>query len=151
MAAVLSAVELTKRFGDVTAVDALSFEVEAGTVTGFLGPNGAGKTTTLRMLLGLAEPTHGRALVFGRRFAELELRRHASAPCSRPPTCTRAAAAVITSGSWRVPLACPAPDWRTSWRWSNWATRPIAAWRATRSGCASGSALRLRCSAIPSC
>jgi ABC-2 type transport system ATP-binding protein len=72
MPAALSAIELTKRFGDVTAVDELSFDVEAGSVTGFLGPNGAGKTTTLRMLLGLAEPTHGRALVFGRRFAELE-------------------------------------------------------------------------------
>src|SRR5512132_108802 len=71
MAAVLSALELTKRFGDVTAVSDLSFEVEAGSVTGFLGPNGAGKTTTLRMLLGLAEPTGGQALVFGRRFAEL--------------------------------------------------------------------------------
>ena len=72
MAAVLSAVELTKRFGDVTAVSDLSFEVEPGSVTGFLGPNGAGKTTTLRMLLGLAEPTRGHALVFGRRFAEIE-------------------------------------------------------------------------------
>ena len=41
-------------------------------MTGFLGPNGAGKTTTLRLLLGLAEPTFGEALVFGRRFAELE-------------------------------------------------------------------------------
>ena len=69
---VLSAVELTKQFGDVTAVIDLSFELDAGSVTGFLGPNGAGKTTTLRMLLGLAEPTHGRALVFGRRYAELE-------------------------------------------------------------------------------
>jgi ABC-2 type transport system ATP-binding protein len=63
---------LTKRFGDVTAVRDLSFDVEAGTMTGFLGPNGAGKTTTLRLLLGLAEPTLGEALVFGRRFAELE-------------------------------------------------------------------------------
>jgi ABC-2 type transport system ATP-binding protein len=46
---------LTKRFGQVLAVDQMSFEVERGTVTGFLGPNGAGKTTTLRMLLaGLA-------------------------------------------------------------------------------------------------
>ena len=72
MVPVLSAVELTKRFGDLTAVRNLSFDLEAGSVTGFLGPNGAGKTTTLRMLLGLAEPTHGRALVFGCRFAELK-------------------------------------------------------------------------------
>jgi ABC-2 type transport system ATP-binding protein len=69
---VLSAVELTKRFGDVIAVDDLSFDVPAGSITGFLGPNGAGKTTTLRLLLGLAAPTAGRALVFGRRFAELD-------------------------------------------------------------------------------
>ena len=72
MASILSATGLTKRFGDVTAVRDLSFDVDAGTMTGFLGPNGAGKTTTLRLLLGLAEPTLGEALVFGRRFAELE-------------------------------------------------------------------------------
>ena len=72
MGSVLSAVELTKRFGEITAVSDLSFDVAAGSVTGFLGPNGAGKTTTMRMLLGLAEPTHGRALVFGRTLAELE-------------------------------------------------------------------------------
>jgi ABC-2 type transport system ATP-binding protein len=69
--AVVSAVELTKRFGAVIAVHDLSFEVDAGSVTGFLGPNGAGKTTTLKMLLGLAEPTRGGAFVFGRRFTEL--------------------------------------------------------------------------------
>jgi ABC-2 type transport system ATP-binding protein len=63
---------LTKRYGDVDAVDDLSFSLSPGTVTGFLGPNGAGKTTTLRLLLGLAEPTSGDALVFGRRFRELE-------------------------------------------------------------------------------
>ena len=68
----LSALGLTKAYGDVTAVDDLSFELAAGSVTGFLGPNGAGKTTTLRMLLGLAEPTRGCALVFGRRYAELD-------------------------------------------------------------------------------
>jgi ABC-2 type transport system ATP-binding protein len=72
MSPVVSARGLTKRFGDVLAVSDLSFVLEAGSVTGFLGPNGAGKTTTLRMLLGLARPTHGRALVFGRPFAELE-------------------------------------------------------------------------------
>src|SRR6266496_4004723 len=64
--------DLTKRFGSVVAVDALSFALQAGSITGFLGPNGAGKTTTLRMLLGLAAPTSGRALVFDRHYAELE-------------------------------------------------------------------------------
>ena len=59
---VLRAEHLSKRFGDLSAVDDLSFSLERGTVTGFLGPNGAGKTTTLRMLLHLVEPTSGRAL-----------------------------------------------------------------------------------------
>jgi ABC-2 type transport system ATP-binding protein len=72
MAVVLSAVGLTKRFGELTAVSDLSFELEAGSVTGFLGPNGAGKTTTLRMVLGLAAPTGGHTLVFGHPFVELE-------------------------------------------------------------------------------
>jgi len=69
---VAAALGLTKRFGDLTAVSDLSFEVAAGSVTGFLGPNGAGKTTTLRLLLGLARPAKGEALVFGRPFAELD-------------------------------------------------------------------------------
>ena len=70
--AVVQAEHLTKRFGDLVAVDDLSFALERGTVTGFLGPNGAGKTTTLRMLLHLVEPTSGRALVFGGRYEGLE-------------------------------------------------------------------------------
>ena len=70
--AVIRAEQLTKRFGDVLAVDDLSFALERGTVTGFLGPNGAGKTTTLRMLLHLVRPTAGRALVLGRRYQDLE-------------------------------------------------------------------------------
>ena len=69
---VLSARNLTKRYGEVVAVDALTFALEPGTITGFLGPNGAGKTTTLRLLLGLAQPTTGEALIFGRRYHELE-------------------------------------------------------------------------------
>jgi ABC-2 type transport system ATP-binding protein len=68
---VISVEGLTKRFGSVVAVDGLSFSVMRGSVTGFLGPNGAGKTTTLRMILGLAAPTAGRALVFGTRYAQL--------------------------------------------------------------------------------
>ncbi len=70
--AVVSCATVTKRYGEVVAVDAVTFALERGTVTGFLGPNGAGKTTTLRLLLGLAEPTAGEALVFGRRYQELE-------------------------------------------------------------------------------
>jgi ABC-2 type transport system ATP-binding protein len=62
---------LVKRYGPVTAVDNLSFEVQPGTVTGFLGPNGAGKTTTLRMLLGLVAPDGGSATVNGRHYGEL--------------------------------------------------------------------------------
>jgi ABC-2 type transport system ATP-binding protein len=57
--------ELTKRFGDRLAVDAISFSVAAGEVFGFLGPNGAGKTTTVRMLGTLIAPTSGSALVAG--------------------------------------------------------------------------------------
>jgi len=76
-AAVIEVGQLTKRFGTVTAVDRLSFQVATGTVTGFLGPNGAGKTTTLRMLLGLVRPDRGQATIWGRRYAELGSRRRA--------------------------------------------------------------------------
>jgi ABC-2 type transport system ATP-binding protein len=69
---VVTVASLTKRYGDLVAVDDLTFSLHAGNVTGFLGPNGAGKTTTLRLLLGLAEPTAGEALVFGRRYRELD-------------------------------------------------------------------------------
>ena len=68
---VVTVSRLSKRFGDVVAVDDLTFALQPGTVTGFLGPNGAGKTTTLRLLLGLAEPTAGEALVCGQRYETL--------------------------------------------------------------------------------
>jgi ABC-2 type transport system ATP-binding protein len=57
--------ELTKHYGQITAVDGLNLRVRRGEVYGFLGPNGAGKTTTLRMLLGLARPSSGTATVLG--------------------------------------------------------------------------------------
>ncbi|MFC0681268.1 ABC transporter ATP-binding protein [Lysobacter korlensis] len=67
----IEAQELTKRYGDTTAVDSVTFTVAPGTVTGFLGPNGAGKSTTMRMILGLDRPTSGTVAVNGR-----PLRRH---------------------------------------------------------------------------
>ena len=62
---------LTKRYGRTVAVDALSFDVRPGTVTGFLGPNGSGKSTTMRMIIGLDRPDAGGARIGGRRYPEL--------------------------------------------------------------------------------
>ena len=61
----LSVRDLTKRFGDFTAVDSVSFDVKRGEIFGFLGPNGSGKTTTIRMLTGAIAPNGGSALVLG--------------------------------------------------------------------------------------
>jgi ABC-2 type transport system ATP-binding protein len=72
---------LTRTFGTHRAVDSLCLEVPAGTVFGFLGANGAGKTTTIRLLLGLLEPTAGRAEIFGLDIGthSREIRRRAGA------------------------------------------------------------------------
>ncbi|MEE6287008.1 ABC transporter ATP-binding protein [Georgenia sp. MJ173] len=69
----IEARNLTKRYGEKTAVDGVSFTIPAGTVTGFLGPNGAGKSTTMRMIVGLDRPTSGSVTVNGAHF-----RRHRS-------------------------------------------------------------------------
>jgi len=66
----IEARELTKRYGDKTVVDRLSFTVRPGEVTGFLGPNGAGKSTTMRMIVGLDSPTGGSVTVNGTPYAE---------------------------------------------------------------------------------
>ena len=69
---------LTKRYGDVVALDHLDLEVEQGEVVGYLGPNGAGKTTTIRLLLGLSRPSGGGGEIFGldaqRRSVEIHRR-----------------------------------------------------------------------------
>jgi ABC-2 type transport system ATP-binding protein len=67
----IEADHLSKRFGETLAVDALTFTVRPGIVTGFLGPNGAGKSTTMRMILGLDAPTSGRATVNGKAYRDL--------------------------------------------------------------------------------
>ena len=66
----IEARQLTKRYGDKTAVDGVDFTVRPGAVTGFLGPNGAGKSTTMRMIIGLDAPTAGTVTVNGRRYAQ---------------------------------------------------------------------------------
>jgi ABC-2 type transport system ATP-binding protein len=65
----IEAQQLTKRYGEKTAVDGLDFTVKPGTVSGFLGPNGAGKSTTMRMIVGLDAPTSGSVTVNGQRYA----------------------------------------------------------------------------------
>jgi len=62
---IIETIDLTKKYGDIVAVDNLNLKIEEGTVYGLLGPNGAGKTTTILMLLGLTEPSSGKALVAG--------------------------------------------------------------------------------------
>src|SRR5882762_51946 len=66
----IEAHQLTKRYGEKTAVDGLTFTVRPGVVTGFLGPNGAGKSTTMRMIVGLDAPTSGSVTVNGRRYRD---------------------------------------------------------------------------------
>jgi ABC-2 type transport system ATP-binding protein len=63
--------DLTKRYGPTLAVDALSFDLRPGVVTGFLGPNGSGKSTTMRLILGLDRPDAGQARIGGRRYRDL--------------------------------------------------------------------------------
>ena len=67
----ITAEGLTKRYGDKTAVDGVSFTVAPGKVTGFLGPNGAGKSTTMRMIVGLDRPTAGRTTIHGQDYRHL--------------------------------------------------------------------------------
>ena len=100
--------DLSKHFGGFAAVEQLSFDIEAGRVTGFLGPNGAGKSTTLRALLGLVRPSSGSATFDGLRYDELERPAAASARCSRTPPSTRAAAPATTCASWPPPAAAAA-------------------------------------------
>lgn len=92
-ARVIEVENLTKRFGETTAVDDLSFQVNTGEILGLLGPNGAGKTTTIQLLLGLTTPTSGRIRIFGQdlqkhRLAILQRVNFSSAYVSLPSNLT---------------------------------------------------------------
>ena len=78
MSTVISTQGLRKHFGRTIALDGLDLTVDAGEIHGFLGPNGAGKSTTIRILLGLARASGGKATLFG------------SDPWTEPPVCTAA-------------------------------------------------------------
>ena len=71
---VISARDLTCRFGDFTAVDRVSFTIERGEIFGFVGSNGCGKTTTMKMLTGLLPPSEGEALLFGQPLDASDMR-----------------------------------------------------------------------------
>ena len=105
--AVIEVRQLTKRFGAVTAVDRLSFQVKAGTVTGFLGPNGSGKTSTLRMLVGLVRPDSGQARIWGNRYADLGVWRRKVGVVLEASGFTPAGRCAITCESGAPPPASP--------------------------------------------
>ena len=67
--ATLRVENVTKKYGDFTAVDNLSFEIESGRIFGFLGPNGAGKTSTIRMIVGITAPDEGEIRLFGEKIS----------------------------------------------------------------------------------
>lgn len=109
---------LVKRYGVITAVDSVSFQISRGEIVGFLGANGAGKTTTLRMLCGLLTPTSGAALIDGLDIVAKPLQAkarlgyldeepfvHRTSPVASSsttsPTSTRCRAAPSASSGWR--------------------------------------------------
>ena len=105
----IEAHELTKRYGDTTAVHSLSFTIAPGTVTGFVGPNGAGKSTTMRMIMGLDRPTSGTVTVNSKPYRSTVPRYARSAPCSTPVPCTPAAAPAHTCAAWPPPTTSRPP------------------------------------------
>lgn len=95
MAEVIRVEELTKKYGQLAAVDRVNFSVQEGEVFGYLGPNGAGKTTTIRILVGLTSPTSGEAFLNGVSILASDL-------CRGCPT-------AISPGSWRVDSSLAGP------------------------------------------
>ena len=112
---------LTKRFGDVVAVDDLTMRVRRGEVYGFLGPNGAGKTTTLRMLLGLARPSSGEATVLDARPGSSRALRRTGAMVEAPGLYPFLSGA-RTCGCWPGTPARRLSGSRPCWSKSAWPT-----------------------------
>ena len=108
---------VTRRYGDFTAVDHVSFTAHPGRVTGFLGPNGAGKSTTMRIIVGLTHPTTGDATVSG-RYVDLPNPVRRWACCSTRPRNTPGAPARRPSPSPSSTRVCRRPGSTTCSTWS---------------------------------
>jgi ABC-type multidrug transport system ATPase subunit len=100
---------LTKRYGDKTAVNDLTFTLEPAILTGFLGSNGTGKSTTMRMIAGLDAPTSGSVLVNGRPYRQARAPMPNWARCSRQRPCTPVARHSTTCWRWRRPTGSRSP------------------------------------------
>ena len=125
---------LTKRFGEITAVDDLSMEVRRGHIYGLLGPNGSGKTTTMGMLLGVLRPTSGSFRLFGSTGPHREALRRVGAVIESPafyPTCRGGR---ISSTSASSPDAARQPMSTTCSKWWDWRAGATTASTPTRSG-----------------
>jgi ABC-type multidrug transport system ATPase subunit len=96
---------LTKRYGEKTAVDDLTFTVKPGVVTGFLGPNGAGKSTTMRLMIGLDAPTTGAVTVGGRAYRDFQAPLHEIGALLEPGRCIPAARPITICWRWPRPTA----------------------------------------------
>ena len=129
---------LTKHYRSTLAVDALSFDVRPGAVTGFLGPNGAGKSTTMRMILGLDAPDAGQARIGGRRYRELRrpLREVGALLEAKAFHPGRSAAAHLPRSP--PPTTSRARAWRRCSGWSAWARSGAGGPGGSRSAWPSG-------------
>jgi ABC-2 type transport system ATP-binding protein len=105
----IEARELTKRYGDTTAVHSLSFTIAPGTVTGFLGPNGAGKSTTMRLIMGLDPPTSGTVTVNGKPYRQHRSPLRKVGALLEAAPCTPAAAPARTCAPWPPPTTSTPP------------------------------------------
>ena len=144
--------DVTKTYGDFTAVDDVTFTARPGRVTGFLGPNGAGKSTTLRVIVGLTPPDHGTAQVLGPPVPRPAQPRHRG---RRAPRRVRPARRPHRPrGPHHRPRrwGCPQVASTRCWTWSASPTaRPPAGCGTTPWACVNASDLPTLCSATPTC
>ena len=144
----IDATNLTKRYGEKTAVDNLTFTVKPGVITGFLGPNGSGKSTTMRLILGLDAPSEGTVTVAGKAYRDFRRR------CMRSERCSSLAQSYTGRSAYHHLLALaqthgiPRSRVKDLTRWSASTGSRASARASSRWGWVSGSGSRPLCWAI---